>query len=189
MNSRGMYTHSGFRRRSPRRVKPILTTFSLAIVCAGLFVYGIYHFRFEKKEVENTAIRATDAEVAGTLVSIPGSTGKDREAELVDVSGGSASGVAIRSTSDDRFSHSVKAVLPEIDREAFFYEGWLLRKVPFDFFSTGEMVTNSLGEFVLEWEGPLGENFNDYTKVVITLEARDGNPDPAQHILEGEFTH
>ena len=81
----------------------------------------------------------------------------------------------------------MKASLAPIDRENFFYEGWLLRPVPFHYFSTGEMVTNSLGEFVLEWEGKLGQDYRAYTRVVITLEAKDGNPDPAAHIVEGIF--
>ena len=91
-------------------------------------------------------------------------------------------------------STSTLDLLNTEDRENFFYEGWLLRPVPFDYFSTGEMVTNFLGEFVLDWNsstsswqaGP-STNYWAYTRVIITLEAKDGNPDPDRHILEGEF--
>ena len=49
------------------------------------------------------------------------------------------------------------------------------------------MVHNESGEWVLEWFGEFGQDHSDYTEVVITIEARDNNPDPADHILEGEF--
>jgi hypothetical protein len=49
------------------------------------------------------------------------------------------------------------------------------------------MVTNDLGEFVLEWVGEEGKKYEDYTQIVVTLETKDGNPDPAGHVLEGEF--
>jgi hypothetical protein len=117
----------------------------------------------------------------------PGLDLESSEATLKDVTGGGASGRATRGTGEGHYYHSVKTSLPTIDREQFFYEGWLVRPVPFDYFSTGEMVTNNLGEFVLEWNGLPGKDYQAYTRVVITLEAKDGNPDPAKHILEGEF--
>ncbi|MFH1315756.1 MAG: hypothetical protein ABIH67_05185, partial [Candidatus Uhrbacteria bacterium] len=87
---------------------------------------------------------------------------------------------------DNLYRHVVKAYLPE-PGENNFYEGWLVRLSPFDFFSTGEMVHNESGEWVLEWFGQFGQDYSDYTQVVITIEARDNNPDPADHILEGGF--
>lgn len=164
---------------------------AVALVCFGLFAFGIYLFRFAKdaKPEGSDAVRASeDANVPAFTATIPGANGQDREAELLDVSGGTAFGIATRGMEDNMFTLAVKASLPEIDREKFFYEGWLVRKVPYDFFSTGEMVTNALGEFVLEWVGESGKNYNDFTEVIMTLEARDGNRAPAQHILEGEFT-
>jgi hypothetical protein len=185
-----MEYRSSFRRREKRRFGPILRSFGVAIACFLLFGYGIYHFRFAPKPTEEAPpIVATDVEVAGGLISIPGADGKDSEAELANVSGGGADGIATRVTDDDQYELRVNTSLlgDGIDRETYFYEVWLIRKVPYDFFSAGEMVTNSLGEFVLEWEGEKGKNYNGYTKVIVTLEARDENQAPAQHILEGEF--
>lgn len=168
-----------------------MSTIAVALVCFGLFAFGIYYFRFarDSKVEGRDAVRASeDATVPAFTATIPGANGQDREAELVDVSGGTANGIATRGMENNVFTLAVKASLPEIDREKFFYEGWLVRKVPYDFFSTGEMVTNTLGEFVLEWAGEPGKNDNDFTEVIITLEVRDGNTAPAQHVLEGEFT-
>jgi hypothetical protein len=176
-----------------RRVKSIFGTSGLAILCFALFAYGVYEFRFAKRDqtAAGLAVRATEVNVAISPVVRSGADGQDRDADLMDVSGGSAFGFATRGKKDGRFFHALKTSLPAIDREVFFYEGWLVRPAPFDFFSTGEMATNSLGEFVLEFTGESGAeegNYAGYTKVVVTLEARDGNPAPAQHILEGEFT-
>lgn len=106
--------------------------------------------------------------------------------DLEDVIGGDSTGVATREIQDGLFRHTVKATLPE-PAENEFYEGWLVRNTPFDFFSTGDMVTISTGEYVLEWFGEKEETYADYTQVVITLEPDDGDPAPAAHILEGEF--
>ncbi|MBU0531502.1 hypothetical protein KJ910_03350 [Patescibacteria group bacterium] len=120
------------------------------------------------------------------------------EIKLFAVSTTPASGTARRSIKDGVYQHSVKAQLPEPpplilgqnDSEQQieqFYEGWLVSRNPFTFFSTGEMTTNSDGEYVLEWTGQVGEAYSNYNEVVITIEPRDDDPAPADHILEGEF--
>ncbi len=105
--------------------------------------------------------------------------------ELVDVSGGNASGDAWTVLgSDGKTYHQVMAKNMPTLNGTDFYEGWLVRDPSTgDFISTGKMVeTGKDGEFLLEFnaEGDL----TDHKKVVITLEPDDGDPAPAAHIIE-----
>jgi putative hemolysin len=114
------------------------------------------------------------------------------EAELKDVTGATASGTAVAELSADAYTHSVSAKnLPALE-EGFFYEGWLVQIEPLDVLSAGKMVpegdpsTSSgqeKGSFALALETP--EDLTSYTRVVITLEPDDGDPEPAEHVLEG----
>lgn len=97
-------------------------------------------------------------------------------------------GSADRGIENGILYHTIKVSLPEINRETEFYEGWLVRQAPYDFFSTGEMVTNNLGEFVLDWAGEHSDIVS-YDRVIITREARDDNPAPAEHVAEGVFNN
>ena len=98
-----------------------------------------------------------------------------------------AYGKATRDIEEEQFHHVVRASLPGISEEYYYYEGWLVRPVPFEYFSTGDMVHNEDGEWVLEWFGEENKDYSSYTEVVITLEPRDENPAPDIHILEGRF--
>ena len=157
----------------------------MVIVFLGLFVVSVYFFR----KPPPAAPFVEDGDAAPEVEAAPRFTLdlESTEAHLEDVTGGSASGTATRGAKNGDFFHTLKADLPAIDRETTFYEGWLVKLIPFSYFSTGEMVTNELGEFVLEWAGETDKDYKAYTKVVITVEAKDGNPDPAAHVLEGTF--
>lgn len=70
--------------------------------------------------------------------------------------------------------------LPDIEGTDF-YEGWLVRTEPFDFVSTG----------VATKEGDVYANryltevdLSTYTKYVLTIEPNDGDPRPAEHVVE-----
>jgi len=179
------------RRRSSRVTGTIIVTGLIVVAIAGLFALGIWWFRFRPKP-------STEAVAADTIKNVMSPTsvsaadlaattaGTAREAALRDVSGGSASGTATRATADGQFSVDLKASLPDIDRDKDAYEAWLVRQVPYDFLSIGEIVTNDDGEWLLEWKGASGK-FDGYTRVVVTREAKDGNPDPSGHVLRGEF--
>ena len=104
--------------------------------------------------------------------------------ELSDVSGGNATGQAWIVVEDGRTFHRVVAKdLPEI-ADDYFYEGWLVRPEPdFDFFSTGGMIFDETNDtWILDYE--VEGDRSDYSNVVITLEPDDGDPAPAEHILE-----
>ncbi len=101
---------------------------------------------------------------------------------LKDVAGGQAVGTAWRQFDGEKFFHKVEASGLAALEKGFFYEGWLVGDN--GFFSTGR-----LGE--VEGQGSLyykvDEDKNGFEGVVITLEPEDGDPAPAEHILEGNF--
>lgn len=103
--------------------------------------------------------------------------------ELTDVTGGQASGTAYYGFVEGLGTrHQVIARnMPELTNDDF-YEGWLVRGD--QFFSTGEMKKEG-DDYVLYWVNHL--NDTPFRKIVITLEPRDYNDLPADHILEGEF--
>ena len=172
--SRGQKRHSW---------KTILGSILSVVLFLAIFGFCVYFFRssqkndLEKKEeqrqAENPATPAP-ASFQGT------------EASLVDLKSGTTAGIAMRQLVGNIFMHTIKAQLLTID-PTLAYEGWLVRSVPYHFFSTGEMVRNKEGQYVLEWKGDPDADYSGYTKVVVTLEARDGNSDPSEHILEGVF--
>ncbi len=64
-----------------------------------------------------------------------------------------------------------------------FYEGWIVRQAPdLDVISTGKAVKEN-GVYVNVYKSD--EDLLDHDFYVLTLEPDDGNPDPAEHILEG----
>jgi len=102
------------------------------------------------------------------------------KAELKDVTGGTASGIATRKFEDGKFTHTVLADLPDPEAGTF-YEGWLI--MGDEVFSTGKMRV-AKGGWILEFESTT--DYSDHNKVVITQEkVFDDNLE--EHILEGEF--
>ncbi|KKW32122.1 MAG: hypothetical protein UY76_C0040G0012 [Candidatus Uhrbacteria bacterium GW2011_GWA2_52_8d] len=112
---------------------------------------------------------------------------QSREAMLVWVASGERVGSATRGEKDDRYYFEMKTSLPEIDREVSYYQVWLLSRLPYEFFSLGEMVTDEDGYFVLEWEASDDEDYSNYTQVIITVNQYEGSSDPGVHLVEGEF--
>ncbi len=127
-------------------------------------------------------VRLTDAEDRQFELSVTNGVVKDVSydyfGDLTDVSGGEASGTA-RAYFDGETYHLIAEFedLPEPGPD-YFYEGWVVRSEPFNFISTG--VTD-LHKNVFEAE----EDLTDYNLYVLTLEPDDGDPAPAEHILEG----
>ena len=150
-----------------------------------LFVGAVIWFRSSKKEPVDQ-ISTVVPSVEPFVVEQPEETmsvGVIDQTVLSDVTGGASTGTATREIEDGLYRHVIKAYLPELE-EGFFYEGWLVRPSPFNYFSTGSMVHNESGEWVLEWFGRPGENYTAYSRIVITLEPLDdADPGPADHIL------
>jgi hypothetical protein len=81
----------------------------------------------------------------------------------------------------------INTTLPEIDREVYYYQVWLLSRLPYTFFSLGEMVTDEDGKFVFEWEAPDDEDYASYTEIIITVNQYEGSADPDQQRVIGVF--
>ncbi len=113
---------------------------------------------------------------------------ESKEARMRLLSSGNDVGFVKRGTKDDKFFLESEMVLPEIDREAWFYQVWLIRQIPYGFFSVGEMITNEDGAFVVEWQALEEEDeYSDYSHIVVTLQEYRGSTDPQRHIVEGVF--
>ena len=63
----------------------------------------------------------------------------------------------------------------------------LFSRLPFGFFPLGELLTDELGAFVLEWEQTDQSKYVSYRTIIVTREAKDANPDPGVRVLEGTF--
>jgi hypothetical protein len=70
--------------------------------------------------------------------------------------------------------------LPDIEGTDF-YEGWLVRTEPFDFVSTG-VVTKEGDQYVNRYLSEV--DLSTYKKYVLTIEPDDGDPRPAEHVVE-----
>jgi hypothetical protein len=101
---------------------------------------------------------------------------------LQDASGGNASGQAQRAFSDGRFYLKMTAANLLFLEKGFYYEGWLEQDN--SFISIGRMeLDNSSG--VLYYTASVDRS--DYNRVLLSQEPEDGDPAPAEVILEGEF--
>jgi len=65
-----------------------------------------------------------------------------------------------------------------------FYEGWIVQKLPFKFISTGA-VEKIEGVYTNIFA--LDQDMTSYSRYVLTLEPNDGDPAPADHIVEGDM--
>ncbi|MBI4599125.1 hypothetical protein HY734_02950 [Candidatus Uhrbacteria bacterium] len=177
------------RRRAalrPRRRKPQTT---LALVLAGgilVFGYGVYHLRVQSRNA-TSAVAESEASLPSVEFAATSFPPSD-EAVLWDVSGGASEGRMTRGVAEGVVSYTIGVSLPTPDEASgMFYEAWLVRPLPYDFFSLGALSRDVDGFFVLVWSGEPGKDYAGYAEVVITWELPDGNPAPSEHVLEGAF--
>jgi hypothetical protein len=175
-----------------KRLGSIAITAGVILILFLLFVVSVFWFRTSKPEpeepfVESIADILTPETIADSIIE-GGIDTLSKTANLYFLDNGAPVGVTVRGKKDEKFYVEMKTTLPEIDREVWFYEVWLVRQVPFDFISVGEMLTNDDGEFVLEWIAETEEeDYSDYTQVVVTLESVENYQGPAGHVAEGVF--
>jgi len=112
----------------------------------------------------------------------------DRSAVLHNVASGIASGFVLSRTNvDGEFElrgEFKNLVDPESIGSGYFYEGWIVRTEPFAVVGVGAFdVLDGVGfnNFTSNTD------YSDYDQYVLTIEPNDGNPAPADHVLEGEF--
>lgn len=160
------------------------------VVLFVVFVVAVREFR-QKEPPEETVV----ASIADVLKPDPISQAvidgaidtQSRDATLEWVVTGERVGSATRGEKDDQYYFEAKASLPEIDREVYYYQIFLLSRLPYDFFSLGEMVTDEEGYFVLEWEAPDDEEYFGYTQVIVTRNVYGESTDPDVQLVKGEF--
>lgn len=102
---------------------------------------------------------------------------------LADVTGGESFGLVYARYENGRFTLISKlGNLPALG-DAYFYEGWLVRRgEQMSVVSTGRIVEHE-DNFINVFESPV--DLSDHAFYVVTLEPVDGDPAPAEHILEG----
>jgi hypothetical protein len=98
--------------------------------------------------------------------------------------GGLSSGIANAAIAENKYVMEANFTALPNPVGTDFYEGWLVRTEPFDFISTGKL-TNVDGDYVDNFQSET--DYSDYDQYVLTLEPDDGDPAPADHIVEGFF--
>ena len=155
-----------------------------------VFILAVKWFRSEPVEEKMTVPSLVDVLTPDPISEafINGSIDTEsREARLAWVATGEFVGTALRGKKDEGYYLELKTVLPEIDREQNYYQVWLLRRLPYDFFSVGQMTTDEDGYFVLQWEALDDEDYLGYTEIIITANQYSGSADPGVHLVEGKF--
>lgn len=106
--------------------------------------------------------------------------------ELADVSDGEGVGFAQAGITEGQYNlDAIVGNVPELE-EGYFYEGWIVRKGDnFNFISTGALTYEGDGVYTNVYTS--NEDVLDHTFYILTLEPDDGDPAPAEHILEGEM--
>ena len=179
-------------KRSIRQRRGRLWLWAISALVVVLVIGALFRSENGKEPVEEELSEAMD-KIVQEKTENSVLEGNDTEQISLDFVGGvgDGSGIARRGTSGELLTHVVVAELPDIDSSTFFYEGWLVKPGVTHFFSTGEMFRRADGKWGLVWEekdAGVGDDIFEYSKVVITLEPREGDPAPApEHVLEGEF--
>lgn len=97
---------------------------------------------------------------------------------------GEANGIA-KASFNDKYELSVTVKDVPDPKNDDFYEGWVVRKSPFKFISTGKL-TKSGDKYINEYSSD--KDLTAYDMYVLTIEPNDGDPAPAEHVVEGLFT-
>ncbi len=183
------------------RWKSSLGTGAIVLCLFAVFIVCVFWFR-KPKPKPNTQVRSITNVLTPDPISEAVLKGaidtESKTAELYLVNGHAHVGQATRgvmefnenssasSVANVYFFH-LKTTLPEIDRTKFAYAVWLLRPIPYTFFSPGELVTNEMGEFVMDWQANPGEERSQFTQIIITRQDIGNTTEPQTHVAEGTF--
>lgn len=121
-------------------------------------------------------------EITDTMENEMAEAEYDYMATLFDVTGGISSGIA--KSKYDGGQYMLIANFEDLDEPigTDFYEGWIVRNTPLDVISTGA-VEKKDGIYTNMYIS--AQDLTDHDFYVLTLEPNDGDPAPADHILEG----
>jgi hypothetical protein len=176
-------------RNNKNKIKSSTYILLIVLVLFIIFIFSVRWFRGSKSIKESNVDSIINILKPDPISQAVISGAIDTESsEAILYMDGSDIGLAKRGTKDKKYFLEIKSVLPEINREEYFYEVWLLSQLPYKYISICEMVTNDDGEFVIEWGAEdVDDNYSSYAKVVITLQKYNGSIDPQNHIVVGEF--
>ncbi|MBD3330915.1 hypothetical protein GF354_05305 [Candidatus Peregrinibacteria bacterium] len=136
----------------------------------------------EVTQLEEMGLNDENIEVWLDEIKAMGPGPFDIYGELSDVSGGNAEGQAGAQYTKAGYSLYARfSGLPHPE-EGYFYEGWVVRQDPLSVLSTGKAERN-LGDYINSYFS--NDDLLDHDFYVLTLEPDDGDPAPAEHILEG----
>lgn len=138
----------------------------------------------KEDEAQKAVDQATIQEMRGLLYQFSGELSDVTEgAEIRGITTeGNATGVAKANWDGSQYLMVASFEnLPEPQGEDF-YEGWIVRQDPFEFISTGKAVLVD-GVYVNGYRSDM--DLTEYDFYVLTLEPNDGDPAPADHIVEG----
>lgn len=196
-------TQDDLKDAKPKEKRHLSTkTFALInlviLVIVGAIGYYLYTSIAELRD-ENTAIQQELLDNSTKTTE----SGDDDEAtdepqykgELRDVTmgkevrgiqtNGTASGESSASFVDGTYSLTATfSNLPNPQGDEF-YEGWVVQRQPFKFISTGKL-TKVDGVYTNSFESDV--DYTSYDQYVLTIEPNDGDPAPADHIVEGVMT-
>jgi hypothetical protein len=171
-------------------MKKLLILFSLTLLLSACSPEDLFSM-LAQSEVEQAASESVKIaeETVDSFEDIVSQKSKDFDmsTELVTVVDDGSYGFAFLNNFDpnSEFSHQVWAILPPVEQDGAFYEGWLVDPNSGKFISTGPMrLSDDQKTRYIEYYANV--DFSSYTKVVITQElVKDLTPET--HILEGEF--
>jgi Na+-transporting methylmalonyl-CoA/oxaloacetate decarboxylase gamma subunit len=136
--------------------------------------------------VESVVAAVVPGSVSAHEVSI------DRAIDLTYLETGSGfSASASRAVAEGQYTVKVVALPPAIDDLSMTYEAWLVKPGFTDYFSIGTLARREDGKWQIIWKQDAGRvrpDIDQFTTVIVTREARDGNALPSpQHVFEGTF--
>jgi hypothetical protein len=145
----------------------IILVIAVIIVLAGWFLLGN---NFLSDSTNNTNVAKQPINQQATLEAVGEYSG---------------SGTATSTYNNGAYTHTVNANIGD-PAEGKFYEGWIVRKIPFKFISTGKLEKVGTSYSVTYTSN---EDLTAFTGVVITEETEADGQDnkPEAHVLEGDF--
>lgn len=172
-------------------MKKLLIVFSLTILLSACSPEDLFSMLAQSEveqaageQVKNSEETVLDFETLIKEKSADFENSTKLTSVINDVSYGTAL-VNYISTNNKEFSHQVWAVLPPLEEEGAFYEGWLVDSSTGKFVSTGPMKLFE-DDKTRYLEFYTNVDYASYSQVVITKELiKDKTPET--HIIEGEF--
>ncbi|MBI1908539.1 hypothetical protein HYS28_03985 [Candidatus Uhrbacteria bacterium] len=186
--------------RGPSRFGAIARIAALVLLAVGIFVLAVWWFRRDASDAETAGAESpvedgADATVAEDGNALPNGNALPFAAAstvaLTARGGSGAAGTAMRTQESGAFRITIVADMPSIDSATTTYEAWYVKPGITDFFSLGELFPRDDGKWGLVWETTdalARTDILEFNRILVTREARDGNPAvSADQVLDGTF--